>query len=464
LVSFFDNLKGIWDPSVSIAFFTKLSRRNNDIGLYRFFSLYTIFVGLAILGGIWFVNITGNENFIWPNEKIEYVILAGVFSYLAWVSEIFRKITDAMGLTVSGEIVIIFMRFVGAVIVLGLFYLNSLNLYTLFTKEIIVAVLTIAGLFWFAKRFWNRNFINNYIETPNKGIKKEFWEYCSPMIIYAIISMITGVADRWILQTFSGGEQQGFFGLSYRIASVSFIFSVAITQLLQREFSQAFGSGNIEMIRHLFRRYIPLLYVTTTFIAAFICIKSESIVFILGGEKYESAAPAMMLMALYPIHQTYGQLSGSLFLATDKTKQYRNLGIITMIIGVVAVLVILLPTKYGGFAAGSGGLALKMIVVQFIGVNLQLWFNLKYLELSFYKFLWHQIYIISLFLCLAILGSTLTNSLHLSPYYDLFLSGILYSLFITVAIFLFPKMIGFSRLEIIQLFNKVLQKRLKRNN
>ena len=33
LVSFFDNLKGIWDPSVSTGFFNKLSRRNNDFGL-----------------------------------------------------------------------------------------------------------------------------------------------------------------------------------------------------------------------------------------------------------------------------------------------------------------------------------------------------------------------------------------------------------------------------------------------
>lgn len=463
LVSFFDAFKSIWDPNISIAFFTKISRRNNDIGLYKFFTFYTIIVGIALLLGIWFVNMTGHETVIWPGEKIGYVILAASFSYLAWVSDIFRKITDAMALTVSSELVIIGMRALGAIVIVVLFYFNRLSLYTLFVKEIFVVILTSAGLFWFIRKFWNQNFSKNYFETSFSLIRSEFWTYCSPMIVYAIISLLTGIVDRWVLQTFSGGQQQGFYGLSYRVASVSFIFSVAMSQILQREFSQAFGSGNIELIRHLFRRYIPLLYVTTAFIAAFICVKSDLIVFVLGGKDYEGATSAMMIMALYPIHQTYGQLSGSLFLATDKTKQYRNLGVITMVIGIIAAIITLLPKKYGGFEAGSSGLALKMIVVQFIGVNLQLWFNLKYLELNFYKFLWHQIYIISLFLILAIIGSTITNSLNLNPYYNLFFTGMLYSLFISVAIFLSPKMIGFSRLEIIQLFNKVLQKSLKRN-
>jgi hypothetical protein len=155
-----------------------------------------------------------------------------------------------------------------------------------------------------------------------------------------------------------------------------------------------------------------------------------------------------MLMALYPIHQTYGQLSGSLFLATDQTRLYRNIGVISMFIGLIITLFILLPTKFGGLAAGSGGLAFKMIIVQFISVNIQLWFNLKYIQLNFYKFLLHQIYVLALFLILSKLSALVINYLHLNYYLDFTFSGILYCILIGFSVIIFPQIIGFSRKDI----------------
>ena len=141
LVSFFDNLKGIWDPSVSTGFFNKLSRRNNDFGLYRFFSIYSVIVGIAIFGGIVFVNFVGIQNSIWPGESFVYILLAGIFGYLAWISESFRKVSDAYGLTVSSEMIILCMRLLGAITVLVLFFYKKLNVYSLFIKEIIILIL-----------------------------------------------------------------------------------------------------------------------------------------------------------------------------------------------------------------------------------------------------------------------------------------------------------------------------------
>ncbi len=44
------------------------------------------------------------------------------------------------------------------------------------------------------------------------------------------------------------------------------------------------------------------------------------------------------------------------------------------------------------FELGAVGLAWKMILIQFIGVNIQLYFNTKLLNLDMKHFLWHQIY------------------------------------------------------------------------
>ena len=52
---------------------------------------------------------------------------------------------------------------------------------------------------------------------------------------------------------------------------------------------------------------------------------------ITGGPDYSAALIPVDLMALYPIHQVYGQLVGSVYHVMDKTKLFRNIHLIQLI-------------------------------------------------------------------------------------------------------------------------------------
>ena len=110
-----------------------------------------------------------------------------------------------------------------------------------------------------------------------------------------------------------------FFSLSYQIGAVCFLFSSAMSSLLMREFSIAFGENNLSKMAELFERNVPLLYSLAAFLSCFVAFQAENIVYIIAGESFTEGAVALTIMSFYPIHQTCGQINGSFLLATDQT-------------------------------------------------------------------------------------------------------------------------------------------------
>lgn len=254
--------------------------------------------------------------------------------------------------------------------------------------------------------------------------------------------------DVWILQKFAGSVQQGFYGLALRISGVCFLFASSMTPLITREFSIAFGNKDFGKMRHLFSRYIPMIYASIVFLVVFISINSSKIALLFGGEKFINAKIVISIMVLYPMHQTYGQLSGSVFYATGQTKLYRNIGIFIQTLGIIVIFFLIAPKSYSGFDLGATGLAIKMILIQFIGVNIQLFYNAKFLNISFIKFFSHQIYTIVIFGIIAYLSLFIANVFTDTIIISFFINGIIYVILSICLLFSFPFIFSLSRNEL----------------
>ncbi|NQW03212.1 MAG: lipopolysaccharide biosynthesis protein, partial [Acidobacteria bacterium] len=59
LLSFFQSATGFWDPGLSTALFTKLSRRPSDVGLLRVVGLYAGLVALLMAAALAAVGLVG---------------------------------------------------------------------------------------------------------------------------------------------------------------------------------------------------------------------------------------------------------------------------------------------------------------------------------------------------------------------------------------------------------------------
>ena len=98
-----------------------------------------------------------------------------------------------------------------------------------------------------------------------------------------------------------------------------------------------------------------------------------------------SVLVSFSLMLFYPVHQSLGQITGTMLYAMEKTKAQSYIGIFFMSISIITTYVLLSPKTavMPGFELGATGLALKMVVCQIIGVNISAFYVAKYISIPF---------------------------------------------------------------------------------
>jgi hypothetical protein len=160
---------------------------------------------------------------------------------------------------------------------------------------------------------------------------------------------------------------------------------------------------------------------------------------------------AVTIMAFYPIYQTYGQLSGSVFFATGQTALYRNIGIIFLLAGIPLTYFLLAPADKMGLDAGATGLALKLVLIQVLANNVQLYFNARLLKLSFWRYVVHQFGAVGCFLTISFLVAWGLNSsvvFHDKIILNLVVALVLYAVTVMAVALYQPALFGLRKGEL----------------
>lgn len=446
---FFAKIIGFLDMGSSIAFFTKLSANHTRKELITFYFIYSLIIFFFLLSAIIFIHQYNLNETLLPGISSIYIYLGLVYSFLTWITQIFIKISDAHALTVSVEMIKIIHRTISILFLLFCVYFTTFNLQVYFYYNFTILSLFLVILSWY---FTHKKIFDKQLLSFNFNIKKivkEFIAYCHPLVLSGTIGMLAGIFDLWLLQRIAGSEQMGFYGLSYSLAAMCFLFTSAMTPIITREFSRSYEKNNIEEMKKLFYRYIPMLYSLAAFFAVFISFENENVLLIFADEKFKEAHWVLVIMALYPIHQTYGQLSGSVFHSTGQTIHYRNIGIISTLIGLFFSLLFIYF-----FDLKAMGLAYKVVLTQFIGVTIQLYYNAKFLKLDLKYFLLHQIGSLFFFILIAFVATHIISVQ--TPLTSFLISGFIYTVLVIIFGYIFPSVFATTHDEIKTTLTKVL--------
>jgi O-antigen/teichoic acid export membrane protein len=463
LTSFFNEIFGFFDSGTSTGLFAKMCQRPAESALLTFYWRFTCVVGCVVGGFVLASYSAGLGDKLWPKEELLFIALAAISVFLTWALKIAGQAIDAYGLTARAEQLRLLHRVFSVALVALLFWLGSLSLFSYLLLLSILAVILFflwnAALQHNGMSLWPSNRLDHATIRTYTG---EFWQYCQPLFAYTVMSLVTGLADRWLLQVFAGSTEQGFFALSQQISTVCLVLTSAMSPLLFREFAKAHGNSDFVKMQRDFARYVPLFFCLTACFCAFLSSQAKPLALLLGGSEFEKASVPLAITCFFPVYQTYGWLSGSFFTATGQTKTYRNIGIISMTIGIGLTGVLIGPAEMGGLGLGATGLSLKTILTWFCAVNLQLWLNTKQLGLSFSRFFINQILVISLFLALAILCGKVFDFVTLLPLLHLGLSALLYFVVAFALAYLMPAWFGIPRQEFERCFRIVRGIILKR--
>ena len=102
-----------------------------------------------------------------------------------------------------------------------------------------------------------------------KSYSKEFYDHSLPLLASTIVSVVIVLFDRWFLQKMAGSIEQGYFGLSFQIGGICFVFSNAMSPLFRRDFSIGAHKHSVDGMRNLFMRYVPFLFSVACFLGIY---------------------------------------------------------------------------------------------------------------------------------------------------------------------------------------------------
>lgn len=198
----------------------------------------------------------------------------------------------------------------------------------------------------------------------------EYAVYCKPLIPSTIFSFVYNYSDRWMLQRFSGSVEQGYFQVSVQFSLIALVFTTSLLRVFAKEVAAAKGVGDKEGMSKIYRQAYFLTIIIISFIAGMIAPWVEEIFLVALGKQYAGAADIFILLLIYPIYQSLGQIAGTFLMSVGQTAVHSAVSISVIVVSLPLGFVLLAPSDLHGFEMGAFGLALKMFVVSFLSVNI----------------------------------------------------------------------------------------------
>ncbi|MBK9389760.1 MAG: hypothetical protein IPN68_06035 [Bacteroidetes bacterium] len=209
------------------------------------------------------------------------VFIIFLIAFFSWFTDIVSSALDALGYTVYLEKVKIINRLISALTILGLFYLNRLNLNTLIILQAILGIFIIVLLVLYLR--YKYSFDKEKLNVKEfVNYSTIFYRYSLPLLGYLVLQFIGSIFDRWYLQHESGSFQQGLYSFSYSLMNFCYLFINAFQPLITREFSISAAENEKANMAQLYKKFVSILFAVTGYLCAYIFVEAYRIVEFFG--------------------------------------------------------------------------------------------------------------------------------------------------------------------------------------
>lgn len=443
----FTSVVGIATLSAPNALVSKLSKRNEEIGLILFYLKFYLIMALVLNFSVVALYSSGflQDTFIGQTLLIVFLGMENAIVLRLHTDSI--GIFDAMAVSRFPAVMQIILKVVMSMTVIVSFILGRLNLACFYIiQAFLTFIFTFSMLYEIIKDQKQKYPVR--IDHGSKIYFKEFWEFCRPLVLSNIISQMIVILMNWALMNWSGATEQAMFGVAWQLNTlVSYVFS-PYAELSKREF--AVINNDIDAIRHRYTQSLKLMMWVTSYFAVFIGFASEWLLPIVYGDKYAGATFVTILIMFYTVYQAWGQVSGAFQLATERTKVNAVIGVIGQFIMLGLVFVFQIPNFIWPAGLGSTGIALTYLVSNVISVTISLYANSRIINMAFGKTLSIQLIPLSLFSIISISLKHLLNFMWCGDsevvlIEKILFAGIVYTAIIATMIWARPQLVGVTK-------------------
>jgi len=452
------SFRGLLNLGSSQAFFTYNSK-NTKSGLI--FKVYSIFLFIQLLIILLIIALFTNFKLfhvIWLGQDIKYVILITILEWMNFVALNFIQLGESKAESVLVQKINLLVQVTKILLIVFLYVQGILSLFSYIIINFLAFVIIILSIYVFLIVKKRKKYFVKGNNENLASIKNYFISYCLPLVILTAITFGYTFFERWFLQVISGSVQQAYFSIAQQWNMVSLLFTTSILNIFWREISFSYGKNDIKRIRSFFPKTIKSVYLISTILSFYLAFNANFLLNNLAGKNYSGATMTLTILAFYPIHQTIGQLSSSFFLATEQTILFRNLGILSLIFGIVGTYFVLAPKTFfiPGLELNSAGLAAKMVILSIIFTNIYLFKISKYLKIEYSNFLKIQIKpIIIMFIISFLCFKGINQLFDCNIYLKFALISFIYFLIIGLVCYMKPEIVGFEKSQLVSLKSKL---------
>lgn len=379
LLGSFVAIRSLLDMGSSSAFFTFLSQRARGRRFYLAYFSWLAFQFVATLILLALIIPSGLFEKIWLGHNREMVILAFIAAFMQQqVWQTVGQVGEAMRKTVKVQLMNLAVALIYLMAILIMLAYGELSIEKILL--ILIGQYIVAALF--AGRFLQESQKPVLQGEPSfREMLNEYRRYCNPLIALALVSFAYDFADKWMLQRFGGATQQGYFQVASQFAAISLLATASILNIFWKEIADAWAKHNHDRVAMLYRKANRGLVMLGAIITGLLLPWAEQVVIIFLGHAYAQAWPVLAIMLLYPIHQSMGQIGGTMLLASGHTHKYMAVSMAIMLLSIPVSYLVLAPASHGwlsGMELGALGMACKMVVLGMVSVNIQAWVIARY--------------------------------------------------------------------------------------
>lgn len=454
LLGTFAAIRQLLDVGSSTAFFTFLSQRRRSRRFVGWFSAWLAVQFLVPLLAVGLLFPATWVELIWKGEQRSMVVMAFLAAYMqTTLWSVMMQMGESQRLTRLVQGVSAAIAMIHLLVVVVSWWLDWLGM------RLILG----ATIFEWALAAWVIANQLSFSESSDQNetfmvVLKEFGRYCLPLIPYAWLGFAYEFADRWLLQNYGGSVQQAFYAVAFQFGALAAIATSSMLNVFWKEIAEAHHQGNKDRVAMLYRKVSRGLFFFAAAASGFLIPWSEDILRLALGPAYVGGATALTVMFLYPLHQSMGQIGGTMMYATGRVRVQVAIGMLSMALGVVSTYFVLAPPDAAipGFGLGSGGLAGKMVIMQFLAVNVVAIYLARSLQIDF-DWTYQPI---GLFVCLGMgwIAYALPRELFDTAAYvwvGILASALLYLIMTVGVVWLKPSLAGLSKNEILNVVRRI---------
>jgi len=376
LLGSFTAIRSLLDMGSSTAFYTFIAQKPR---CRRFYLMYFAWLALQFAITVLLLTVLMPQAIVhkvWLGHSLDVILLAFVASFMqqqVWqtlnqIGEAARKTVRVQ--TISMAVGITHLALVSILLING--WLSVSMLFWLIIGEYILATI------------WSFRLLRQRADEPGNGnvepfffraTLEEYKKYCKPLVLVAWAGFIYEFADRWMLQRFGGSGQQGFYQIAFQFSAVSLLATSSILNVFWKEIAEAHGREDEARVALVYHKVNRGLVMFGAILSGLLIPWTEQIVTVFLGQAYLMAVPVLMIMFLYPIHQSMGQIGGTMLLASGNTHSYMVISLVMLLVSLPLSYLAQAPSSnlLPGLGLGAMGMALKMVLLGIVSVNVQAW-------------------------------------------------------------------------------------------